>query len=129
QQGLGVFTEQEALQAIGFCVRRGRTDLAGLLVKYGAIRPDTAGEEAPLAAAVNGTWAGHPGIVKLLLDAGFDARHASPSGSTVLHRAALQGDLETLSLLLDAGADPVAVDNKGVTPAHCAAIQGNPEIV
>jgi len=50
----------------------------------------------------------HLGITRALIGAGADARAASHSGSTPLHFAVQQVDLETLKLLLAAGADPDA---------------------
>lgn len=46
-------------------------------------------------------------------------------GRTLLHAAALHGDLAEVEQLIAAGADPGAADNSGFTPLHMAAQEGN----
>jgi ankyrin repeat protein len=47
-------------------------------------------------------------------------RGSNETGDTVLHQAAMGGQLRALNLLLDAGADPDAVRADGRRPIHCA---------
>lgn len=61
------------------------------------------------------------GIVKLLLDYGGDAKtNYGPGNTTLLHRAALNVDLETSRALLAKGADANTVDALGNTSLHFA---------
>jgi ankyrin repeat protein len=50
---------------------------------------------------------------------------AEPDGTTALHWAVRQNDLELASALLDAGADPTARNRYGVTPLYLAAENGS----
>lgn len=48
-------------------------------------------------------------FIKLLLDRGASANEQDPEGKTVLHSAAMHGDMAVVRLLLTRGADPLAV--------------------
>jgi ankyrin repeat protein len=51
------------------------------------------------------------------------------AGSTPLHVACQQGNLEMARYLLGAGADPLAGDNENSMPIHVAAIGGNIDVM
>ncbi len=54
--------------------------------------------------------------------------YQDPFGNTLLHGAALSGDVEEVRLLLAAGADPCIANREGRTPLHAAAIFGHQEL-
>ena len=57
------------------------------------------------------------------------ANAAEPDGTTALHWAVRQDDLELVDRLLRSGADPKAANRYGVTPLHLAAVNGNTAII
>jgi ankyrin repeat protein len=59
---------------------------------------------------------GSAAIVRLLLDAGADAKAVDGSKANALHAATLGNDTETIRLIAAAGADVNAVDFAGFTP-------------
>lgn len=96
---------------------------------------DWAAESAPAApVADDDIWgkvfAGDVSGVEQLLDRGFDPDlRGEPGGWTLLHAAALTGDVEMLDLLLSRGAEPapVATASEGETPLGVAFRFGNEE--
>lgn len=58
--------------------------------------------------------------VQLLLDNGADANITDACGSTPLHDAIDNGDLNVIQLLIDKGADVNTRDNNGDTPLRYA---------
>ena len=55
--------------------------------------------------------------------------YETPEGDTLLHIAAMRGDVETMALLLKAGMDLNATGDMGNTPLHYACDQPNKEAV
>lgn len=90
------------------CVAGDSTALRELLAASGTLA--TAADERRPHAGWTGlhsaAFAGHAGVVRLLLDHGADpnAREAGDN-TTALHWAVARGDLDTVRALLDAGAD------------------------
>jgi ankyrin repeat protein len=68
---------------------------------------------------------GDGGAVRALLAQGADVRAREADGSTALHWAAHQDNLEIAQLLIAAGADPNAVTRYNITPAWHAATNGS----
>lgn len=68
-------------------------------------------------------------IIHLLQDYGTHINLADFDGRTVLHQAAVFGDVEILKLLLELGASATSQDNDGNTPAHVAAHHCNFEVL
>ena len=68
------------------------------------------------------------GIARRLIDAGANVR-AQRDGATVLHLAALVGDLATVQLLVERGADVAALNPQGGSPLRSAADGGHVEVV
>ncbi|MGQ3026833.1 MAG: ankyrin repeat domain-containing protein, partial [Ferrovibrionaceae bacterium] len=101
-----------------------RGDAATVRSIIGGIGPEAAAElvntpvpHASGRAAVHNS-AGHPEILRLVLEAGGDPRlQASPpgDGETPLHCAAAARSPEAAQLLIAAGADPAAPDDSGYT--------------
>lgn len=58
-----------------------------------------------------------------------DPNVANSAGSTVLHFAAGQGDLETLKLCMRVGGSAKVRDQYGNTPLHNAALSGHPDAI
>jgi ankyrin repeat protein len=75
-----------------------------------------------LLAAMNDRSAA---VVRLLMNAGADAKTVDTFKVTALHAAALGNDIETIRLMLDAGLDANAVDFLGFTPLLYASNNGN----
>jgi ankyrin repeat protein len=57
------------------------------------------------------------------------ANAAEPDGTTALHWAVRQDDLELVDRLLRSGANPKASNRYGVTPLHLAAVNGNAAVI
>ncbi|GAA2408408.1 ankyrin repeat domain-containing protein [Nonomuraea africana] len=129
-------------------VRRGRTDVADLLTRYGArddtggidrflgacVRADRAEAERlrppldrlgtdDLASIVHAAYHDNAAAVDLMLDLGFPLDARGDDGATALHAAAAAGGLRTVRLLLARGADLEAVDTTwGSTPLTWASV-------
>ena len=58
-----------------------------------------------------------------------DPNYQGPFGNTLLHSAAVIGDLGEVQRLLAAGADPNVANRDGRTPADAAALLGHVEVV
>jgi ankyrin repeat protein len=74
---------------------------------------------------------GHPGIARLLVEAGADVNAPSRNAIRVtpLHSAVEGGDVAMLDLLLAHGAEADPVEFLGATPLHSAAARGSREMV
>lgn len=68
----------------------------------------------------------HVPVVKLLLQAGADAKQADFNRVTPLHSSAAAGSVSVMRLLLDHGASPEALDGVGETPLDWA-VKGGQE--
>ena len=71
----------------------------------------------------------HPGVAKVLIDAGADIESKGNKGRSALHRAGEAGVLAVVKMLVEAGANVRATDNEGYTSLHVAAYFGQTEIV
>jgi ankyrin repeat protein len=54
--------------------------------------------------------------------------YQDPFGNTLLHGAAVSGDLQEVERLLAAGADPMIANRDGRTALHAAAILGHRQV-
>jgi uncharacterized protein len=117
-------------------VKRGAPDFheACIVGDEGAVRAALAAGQDVNAFAPDGftpvalgAFFRHPGIVKLLVDAGADMNLRSNNAQKVgpLHAAAARNDVQTLELLLVRGADPNLPQEKLARPLHSAAANGN----
>ena len=70
-----------------------------------------------------------PAAVRRLLDRHADVNQPQIDGTTALHWAAQQDDLETAKLLIAAGANVKAANRYGVTPLSLACTNGNGAMV
>uniref|UniRef100_A0A665XC93 BRCA1 associated RING domain 1 n=1 Tax=Echeneis naucrates TaxID=173247 RepID=A0A665XC93_ECHNA len=75
-------------------------------------------KSSPHSAPVAQTSAGSPAVIK-----------RNHKGETLLHLAAIKGDVDTVNQLLDQGADPNLKDNAGWTPLHEACNLGHMAVV
>ena len=85
-----------------------------------------AGSDAPLADAAEKL---DRAAVRALLDQHADVNAPQVDGTTALHWAAYQDDLETAALLVRAGANVKAANRYGVTPLSLACTNGNGAMV
>lgn len=85
------------------------------------------GANALLLACELGRMAARTGLVRLLLEAGAEARQVDWRGNTALHFAAGYGHTAVVRLLLDAGAEADALNRHGDTPLLCAVAAGQRE--
>lgn len=91
------------LSALMVAARRGRADIARLLLSAGAAPDLTTGlQETALMMA---SEQGHLDVVRALVEAGADLNMADSRGGTPLVWAARRGQQEMLSLLVGLGAD------------------------
>ena len=58
-----------------------------------------------------------PEMIEVMLAYGADIDSRDIFGNTMLHRAALDGNIEIVNLLIEAGASPLLRDSLGFTPA------------
>jgi ankyrin repeat protein len=65
------------------------------------------------------------GLIKKILDDGFDVNSLNILGETALHIAAKLGNKEIFELLLERGADPLIKDNSGNNSYHYALYHDN----
>jgi Protein kinase domain/Ankyrin repeats (3 copies)/WD domain, G-beta repeat len=71
-------------------------------------------------------------MIEFLLECGAEIELRNHNDETLLHCAALAGQVGVLKFLLGSGANVHAVvreDNSGLTPLHYAAVGGDPEVV
>ena len=85
-----------------------------------------AGGDVPLVDAVK---ASDTAAIRALLEQQVDVNTPEVDGTTALHWAAYQGDLDTARLLLRAGANADAPNRYAVTPLALACGRGNAPIV
>jgi len=104
------------------------TVVATVMVSAFGTSPAFAGPaaEATLASAVqrNDTAA-----IRQLLDKKVAVNATQPDGTTALHWAAYNDDVDLVARLLGAGADPRAANRYGVTPLSIACQNGNAAIL
>jgi ankyrin repeat protein len=72
---------------------------------------------------------GDQAAVRALLQDHADVNAAQPDGTTALHWAVRQDDLDTVEALLRAGANAKAATRYGVTPLYLAATSGNAAMI
>lgn len=111
----------DGMTALHRAALRGDVAAAVQLIKGGEALDSTTrvGNYTPLHVA---SKEGHGGLVKVLLDAGANAKAMTTSKATALHLAAGAGSVEAVAALLDRGADVNAVEGAwGQTPLIFAA--------
>jgi uncharacterized protein len=86
------------------------------------------GAAEPAVSLVEAVRQGDAAAVRVML-ATTDVNRPEPDGTTPLHIAVLQDNLETVDLLLRAGANAKAATRYGVTPLYLACTNGNATII
>ena len=99
------------------------------IVGAGLLTATSAGAAAPAVPLVDAARAEDAAAVRALLEQQADVNAAEVDGTTALHWAAYQGDVETARLLLAAGARTGVTNRYGVTPLALAAERGEARIV
>lgn len=90
--------------------------IAELLIRAGCDIELQNGDWPPVFFAIH---AGATSTVQCLLQAGCNIHALCMDGTTGLHLAAGQGNLDMVQCLLEAGLDPCAKTQRGKTPLHC----------
>ena len=85
-----------------------------------------AADEVPLVAAVKNA---DTAAVLLLLQQRVDVNRSGPDGTTALHWAVEQDDVEIARLLIRVGADAGALNRYGVTPLYAACLNGSAPMI
>ena len=85
----------------------------------------SAGAQPPRIPLIEAVRAGDAGAVRTLLDGGAAIDAAEPDGTTALHWAAHEDDLDLAARLLEAGAAADATTRHGVAPLALAAANGS----
>jgi ankyrin repeat protein len=120
-------------EAMRMAATHGRTAIVKLLLERGADPENAEYGDLPLSYFA----LDQPEVLKLLLDAGADAKvridyHGSgmgPQGSTLLHEAAGKGVVQSARLLVARGVGIDARNAQGDTPLDLACFGGHPEMV
>ena len=81
------------------------------------------------ASLVEATRRGDVAAVRAQIERGVDVNAATPDGTTALHWAAYENEVEIARLLVRAGADAQAANRYGMRPLSLAAADGHAEIV
>lgn len=102
-----------------------RTQHRGRHIVFGALILLAFGSAADTPEIVAAAKSGDRGEALALVAEKIDVTAAAPDGTTALHWAARQDDLELATRLLEAGADPAAANRYGVTPLYLAAQNGS----
>ena len=97
-----------------------------LVALLGAVGVGAAGSRDTLIGAVK---EGNVNAARALVQQHADVNASDPDGTTALHWAAHQDDLQTADLLIRAGARVDAANRYGVTPLMLACTNGNAVIV
>ncbi len=103
-----------------------RTPVALIVSLAFALPAAGVSSELPLVQAVKTR---ETAAVRMLLQKHAKVDDAEPDGTTALHWAARQDDVEVASLLIKSGANVNARNRYGVTPLQLAAINGNRAMV
>ena len=115
-------TDADGKSALDLAAHNGNPQLADVLLRFGATPPaDAPDVRSNLLAALNNRQVDDVFRLASMFEGKSELR---PDGSTALHLAAAQGDMEMLSVLLAAGHRPNTVDRVGNTAMHAAAAAG-----
>src|SRR5882724_6668555 len=84
---------------------------------------------APEARLADAAKASDKAAIRALIEKHADVNVPQVDGTTALHWAVYQDDVETVNLLLRAGANVKAANRYGVTPLTLACTNGNAAVV
>ncbi len=131
--GVGVNEESSTgLTPLHYAASSGHNDIVELLIERGAnVNATDSGKGAtPLDYA---HWKDHEEVIETLNAHNAQREHEKGGGgigqSSVIHDAALDGDIDEVQRQLDAGVDPNLKSSKGATPLFYAVYGGHLEIV
>ena len=115
-------TDADGKSALDMAEQGGNPRLADVLLRFGATPPaDAPDVRSNLIAALNNRQVDDVFRLASMFEG---KKELHPDGSTAIHMAAAQGDMEILSVLLAAGHRPNTVDRVGNTAMHAAAAAG-----
>lgn len=116
------FKDQKGRMPLDFAIRERHPEFAELLVKAGAaMSPDKHSGYQPIHTAAH--WCSQ--IVGPLIERGADIHATDNYGSTALHIACYEDELDVVKLLVERGADPNAKSRRNETPLHQAVFSPN----
>ncbi len=119
-----------ALVAQGFspvvAARAGLKACATVIALFATVATVSAATDAPLAEAVQRM---DQAAIRTLLAKRIDVNVAQPDGTTALHWATYNDNVELVGRLLAAGANALAANRYGVTPLSLACVNGNAAII
>ncbi len=102
---------------------------ASWLVVGIAVATAAAGAQPPGIPLIEAAKTGDAAAVRALLDRGVDVDASEPDGTTALHWAAHNDDLDLAARLVRAGAAVDATTRHGVAPLALAATNGSPGVL
>ncbi len=100
---------------------------AGWLAAGIVVAAAAASAQPPRVPLIEAVKTGDAAAVRTLLDRGADVDAAEPDGTTALHWAVHNEDLDVAARLVEAGAEVDATTRYGVAPLALAATNGSPE--
>jgi ankyrin repeat protein len=100
--------------------------IAVLLAPAGSLAADSAQPDLRIVEAVKG---GNKTAVAALIGQHASVSAAEPDGTTALHWAVRQDELDTADQLIRAGADVKAANRYGITPLYLACVNGSAQMI
>ena len=99
----------------------GDLEMVQVLLEYGVdVDAQSRNRHTPLDFASRNGHRNDPRVARLLIAHGADPNSRNVFGSTILHRASVNGRVEIVRLLIEHGANIEVIDDRGKTPLDIA---------